>query len=249
MFKRHVFLVFLGFPALVHAGNSLQIAVTGYIMPAACQLETQQMNVLDYGTIVSRNLQYETSRFGGEVTKLPEKQINFSIVCSSNTNIQLKAVSHRLGTTSNSLESGSGFAPAPIKLLDTINGSNLAVAGLGRTAENTAIGGFALAYDPASLRVVVATGDQAQGQTYSGKKISLVTNDGDMWRPQSGYSVFSQNADVGTSFSINREQPVAAILYSGVLKVQAYLNKQAVLESNQQHVMLDGLATIEINYL
>lgn len=232
--------------------GSIDLSVTGRIDPAACELELAGGGVIDYGLIDPTTLKYSDGAFGGKLATLPAKEASFTIRCSANAAIKLSAISKRLGTVAYATENTEGFAPVPIELLDIPAGNTSnGVAGLGKTSTGVNIGGYIVRYKENSLNISSLSGDDNELATLSGDKVQTIyyntyTN---VWR-SSGGNLFSNNMKLSTSFAKAGEvTPLEATIFDGVLEIQGYLNQEAVEFGKSKPVLLDGLSTIELNYI
>ena len=160
-------------------------------------------------------------------------------------------MSKRLGTVAGSTENSRGFAALPIKLLGigAGNASN-GVAGLGKTSTGINIGGYIVRYKANSLNIS-SLGENNTLTTLSGNKVQNIYYNtiSNMWL-LSGGNLFSNSMDLETSFAkANETTPIEASIYDGILQVQAYVSQEAAEFGKNKPVLLNGLSTIELNYI
>ncbi|ENB9461146.1 hypothetical protein ABJA24_001438 [Providencia rettgeri] len=87
--------------------------------------------------------------------------------------------------------------------------------------------------------------------TISGSEVQNIyyNTQSKVWKV-SGGNLFSNNMDLQTSFAkANETTPIEASIYDGVLQVQAYVSEEAATVGKSKPVLLDGLSTIELNYI
>ncbi|MGG4609668.1 DUF1120 domain-containing protein [Providencia sp. Me31A] len=240
----------LSFAASAVNVGSIDISVTGRIDPSACELDIAGGGNIDYGLIDVDTLKFEDGSFGGKFAALPVHETSFTIRCSANAPIKLSAVSKRLGSVAGATENSQGFAALPISLLGVPAGNNSnGVAGLGKTSTGVNIGGYIVRYKANSLNISTL-GENNALTTISGNQVqNIYYNPSAVWMP-SGGNLFSNNMDLQTSFAKSGERtPIEASIYDGILQVQAYVSEEAATFGKTKPVLLNGLSTIELNYI
>ncbi|MBV6693994.1 DUF1120 domain-containing protein [Serratia quinivorans] len=205
--------------------QSSDLSVIGTITPRACTPTISDGGVIDYQTIDPALLSADA------YTALAEQTADFSISCSAPAKVAVRAINGRANTLAGATEGVSGFARAPVPLLDGLWGA--AGLGLNGTAK---IGGFTAAYDASTL---IADG-AAVRTLYS-------TNSGGSWRISTG-DLFSSTVAMVIGFAASgTTTPIAFTNLSGTLRVQAYINKTSELDLTSA-ITLDGLVTLELIY-
>ncbi|UBX49268.1 DUF1120 domain-containing protein [Providencia alcalifaciens] len=239
------------FTASAVSVGSIDISVTGRIDPSACELDIAGGGNVDYGLIDPDTLTFVDGSFGGKFAILPVHETSFTIRCSANAPVKLSAVSKRLGTVAGATENSQGFAALPVSLLGIAAGNNAnGVAGLGKTSTGINIGGYIVRYKANSLNISTL-GENNTLTTISGSDVQNIYYNGvlDSWRA-SGGNLFSNNMNLQTSFAKAGEvTPIEASVYDGILQVQAYVSEEAATFGKSKPVLLNGLSTIELNYI
>ncbi|MGN7744346.1 DUF1120 domain-containing protein [Pseudomonas sp. 22526] len=199
--------------------SSIEIKVTGTIIPTACTPTLAGGGTIDYGTFGSADVSQT------DFTLLPEKNIAFSIVCNAPTKVALKAVDNRANTRVLGVVKKVGGSPTDF--------SNF---GLGSAAGKN-IGGYVMRVTADSFTAdsasVKSTFSVDSGTTWGSSTFGTLTNDGS--------TILSWSATSGGA-------PVAFTSLSGNLFLQAVLNKGSDLALTSD-VSLDGSATLELIYL
>ncbi|MFJ5235243.1 DUF1120 domain-containing protein [Pseudomonas neuropathica] len=211
--------VIAGISANAYAGIDLR--VKGTIVPASCVPFLQGGGVVDYGNIAAEDLN-QTS-----FTVLEKKEVVFNINCRSMTKVGLKA------------QDGKGFSQVPGILAATI-GSDYTDNynyGLGATVDGENIGGYAVNLKPGSFNAGGA----------SVKNINSLDN-GTTWVETATGAVGQTDNLASWSSNTGTLTPISFITLSGVMEVQAVINKASELTINND-VPLDGLTTFELSYL
>lgn len=211
---------------------SVDINVTGTVLPSACTPALSGGGVVDYKQIAANSLS-ET-----DYTLLPTAQLDFSISCGAPAKVAVRAIDGRPNTAAGaSPYRNNGTVTAPVALFRLFSSMN--VAGLGLDGNNR-IGGYGLRIAGGS---VIADGKSVNSLHGDAKDIWIELGAG----PVSGafYNEFFpwlSWAEAGTS------APLSFTQLSGKLEVQAYLNKASELNLSKP-VVLDGLTTLELIYL
>ncbi len=225
--------VFLMAHALSVHAESVDLRVTGTLIPGACTPTLSSDGVIDYGYITADQLSAKS------YTPLDVKTLGLSISCTAPAKIAIKAINGRPGTVAGGTETGpSRAASSPVELF---NGVSQAVVGLGVNG-GTPIGGYALRPVPGSF-------------TADGNNVVNIwqnsDNAPDNWDPTratiSLYTVFSAIRYMSWA-TPGTELPLPFTVLNGQLEVQAYINKLEELDLNSA-IQLDGQSTIEIVYL
>jgi len=195
------------------AGNTVELKIIGTIRPTACTPSLGAGGVADYGTIAAASL------MRGSYTKLPRKEMSFTIVCDAAAKVALKTIDNR----SASVVSGVAGASVP----------DAVVYGLGSVA-NSKVGGYMLYIPQATVtadNTPVAQIFSASGGNWSSTADGMLGKD----------RILSWAA-AGTS------TPAAFRTVQGVIAIEPYLNKPENLPLSQS-VPLDGSVTLEVVYL
>jgi hypothetical protein len=205
----------------INAQAAIDLRVKGTIVPASCVPFLQGGGVVDYGNIAAEDLN-QTS-----YTVLEKKEIVFNINCRGLTKVGLKA------------QDGKGFSQVPGILAATIGAdyTDNYNYGLGATADGENIGGYAINLKPDSFNS-------------AGQPLKAITslNNGTTWQDTSTGAVGQADNVAAWSRPAGLVTPVSFITLSGVMEVQAVINKTSELTINDE-VPLDGLATFELSYL
>lgn len=216
------------------AADSVDVRVVGTIVPAACTPSFPSGAVVDYGTIKASSLN-PTS-----YTVLSEKALEFAITCEAPTKISMHAINGRPNTTPDANDMSYGFAPMPIGV--TLLGKTFpsGTAGLGLDG-TTRIGGYAMMINNSSFT--------ADGQAVTAIRRPF-SNAPDTWTASDGtlFPISPSDVTPVSWAAAGQRTPVAFTTLSGQLRVQGFLNKASALDLSKP-VHLDGLSTLEINYL
>jgi len=216
-------------PALA---ESVELAVKGTIIPAACTPSiTGEIN---YGNVTAEQLS------ATDYTVLDKKEVDFAINCDAPVKVAIKAINGQPGTVaggSSVVTDGSQKSP-----VDLLGMATPQIVGLGVDEGDKNIGGYAVG--------LVASGLSADGQGLTVK----INHDGTGrdWGITSGdivslfvntvtHSIYSWSASPGAN-------PGAIKDLTGKLAVQAYLNNTDELKVDKA-IQLNGLTTIELVYL
>lgn len=226
-------LVLLTAHSLSVRAESVELRVTGTLIPGACTPTLSNNGVIDYGNITADKLSQDA------YTVLEVKSLEFTIVCTAPAKVAIKATNIRPGSVAGADENGVSMAArSPVALFD---GAFQAVVGLGFDA-GVPIGGYAL---------------RAVSGSFSADGNSVVNiwqnsdNDSDNWDVASTTNtLYTPNAVFRyiSWAAPGTELPLAFTVLNGQLEVQAYLNKASALDLSDA-VRLDGASTIEIIYL
>lgn len=211
---------------------SVDVKVTGTILPAACTPTLSGGGTIDYGEIRADSLS------STDYTVLPVKQLDFSIRCDAPAKVAVKAIENRQNTAVGNAAAVGGIGIAPTMIF----GSNqVPVAGLGMSGDKR-IGGYAIR---------IAGGSSIADNKGVSGVYSL--NHGDSWQyggtgSTSGI-LYNASSEIYQSWApAYLTDPVAFENVSAKLEVQAYLNKSSELDLSKA-IQLDGLTTLELVYL
>ena len=208
--------------------SSIDVHVVGTITPSACVPALSDGGVVDYGVIRADSLNTD------DYTKLPEKQLDFTITCKERTQIAITAINGRPNSLAGATESGYHHAgKLPVNMSAGSEGVGLGLDG------DSKIGGYA-------VRAVNYTA-KADGENVQ----NIQRRGSNNWG--------SSNASLYTiSTSVPLYSAWSATIYPHVvasfrylsfkLGVQAYINKTSELDLSKP-ITLDGLTTIELVYL
>lgn len=210
------------FPAM--AVDSIDLQVIGTIKPAACTPTLSGDGVVDYGNI-GTNILLPT-----DYAVLPEHEITFTVTCDALARVAIQPVNGRPGSLAGATEGASGFGLAPVSLLGL---SRIGAVGLGKTTDDEKIGGFAVRY-----HTLIADG-RTVNPIYS-------NNSGSTWAATNG-ELFTDGVITSAALP-GTLTPVPFSTLTGLLRVQAYLNKSSELNTANE-IAMDGLATFEVVYL
>ncbi|MFB3305991.1 DUF1120 domain-containing protein [Pseudomonas sp. AMR01] len=199
---------------------SIEVRVAGTITPGSCTPTMAGGGTVDYGTIAANQL----SQTG--YTLLSEKEVGLSISCDAPTKLAVRAVDNRHSSVVPGILSGLGVSFTS----DSLN------YGLG-TASNAKIGGFALLMKPGTF-----TADSVAVYTTSSM------NNGTSWLMSLTGGVLNVTNSLMSWSTKAGGPPIAVTNLSGIISVQAALNKASELNLTSD-VSLDGSATLELVYL
>lgn len=217
-------------PALA---ESVELAVKGTIIPAACTPSiTGEIN---YGNVTAEQLS------ATDYTMLDKKEVDFAINCDAPVKVAIKAINGQPGTVAGgSSVFADGSQKSPVDLLGMATPQ---AVGLGVDEGDKNIGGYAVG--------LVASGLSADGQGLTVKRD--LSGTGSSWGIPGGdivsLFVLRTGAHSITSWSaLPGANPVAVKDLTGKLAVQAYLNNTDELKVDKA-IQLNGLTTIELIYL
>lgn len=199
-----------------HAINQPQLQVIGKIRPGSCDINLDAGGVANYGAISASALKRD------EYTVLGSRTIPFTITCSQEKRIALLIFDNRTGSEVS--------PPDPVIPLDW-------VYGLGQV-EGRSVGSYTMAIK-----------DNAIAIDSQPAKMLTFNNDGP-WRGDQGLPaglgfVFPKGWLISWTTG-GDTQPAAVRTVSGVITVDAYLNKN--LPSTRE-IQLDGSVTLEVIHL
>ena len=230
------------------AADSIDIKVIGTINPTACTPSASGGGVVDYGNIKPSAL----SATG--TTVLDVKTLAFSIQCTGETNVTLRANSNR-GTAA---DAGPANTTGASKLTDATTLSNMIanipysvtvinpdVMGLGTGSDGKDIGGYMMLL-PTSL--VTLDGDIATRRFYASGTLDKNT----VWgveNNESSHGGSMNSAETYFSYSTDNtaSKPQAFKTLLGTLIIRGYITDKSNLDLTQP-INLDGSSTIELYY-
>jgi len=216
------------------AADSVDVRVVGTIVPAACTPSFPSGAVVDYGTIKASSLN-QTS-----YTVLNEKAVEFAITCEAPTKVSLRAINGRPNTTADSNDTSYGFAPMPVGI--TLLGKTFpsGTAGLGLDGA-TRIGGYAMMINNSSF-TADGVAVNAIRRPFANAPTTWAASDGTL------FSISPSDVTPVSWAAAGQLTPVAFTALTGQLRVQGFLNKVSALDVSKP-IHLDGLTTLEVNYL
>lgn len=212
------------------AGNSIDLKVTGNIMPPSCEPSISGGSTVDYGNISAGSLSKDS------YTTLNEKSADFSLTCDSPTLVGVKVTDMR----ANSAE------PMPsVKNFGFQRGATAGrINGLGKTEEGKNIGNYQVIL---ASNTAVIDGNNLNFDT-------LMSDDsGSTWRLSeqvtnlSG-SYFANGTTIQSWAEKGSLTPLKFTTLKCSLVVQANINKASELNLTKE-IKLDGLENIEVVYL
>lgn len=229
-------LMFLSLPV---PAETVSVSIVSALAPTACTPTLTGGGVVNYGTIL-------TSQLSATVfTALPIRQIGLTISCDAPAKVAIKSLSGRIGSLAGSTESPQGVGLNPVTLLGIASG--FPVVALGFDIDGTTkIGGYAIGTLVGSFTadgVAVAIVGQRSATTPT----SWVAQN-DSTANSSLYTSFNGQFKYVSWASASTVIPVAAQIFTGTLRLQAYLNRTTAFNFNHP-IHLNGLSTLEIIYL
>ncbi|MCU4369585.1 DUF1120 domain-containing protein [Acinetobacter courvalinii] len=213
--------------------NTVDLSVTGNIVPGSCNLNFVGGGLVNYGVIKAQDL-------SNDYTLLPEKELSFTFACAQPTIVGFSLVTQRPDTMvlkDTSSSESNGFGVPPIPLLEPV--SNNIGTGIGLDASGNKLGGIGFR--------IKNNASNLDGQFDVTKLYSNIGGD--------QYSHFGENDLINNAtgdvyffgLSSSGNQPVIFNRLTGILEMQAYLNKMDELDLDQSFV-LNGLVTFMLFY-
>jgi type 1 fimbria pilin len=205
------------------SAQSIEVKVTGAIVPAACTPTLTGGGVIDYGNIPATTLK------AAETNLLPLKTVDFSVSCDKAIKVGFKTVSNRLEV-----------APGIEATANTI-GSNAVpqMFGLGMDSAGAPIGAWVARFNPTSATVDAAANDLLvsadAGKTWG-------SDDNGRWVGAVG------NAQVHTFGAKATLAPAAGQVFAAKIDVEAMIDQASKLDTSKR-IPLDGSATLEMVYI
>ncbi|EJL85158.1 DUF1120 domain-containing protein [Pantoea sp. GM01] len=209
--------------------NSVDVNVTGRLVPVACTPSVVGGGIVNYGTIKAADL---NSADG--YTILSGHTLDFSIACDSPTRIALKAINGRTDTLVGENDGENG-APAPPEV-QIFGLRGLTSVGLGLDGTRR-IGGYALNMTSPMVDGVTATSIMQNGATWTVGLNALLYGGGASPRI---WSWMDNGSPTVT--------PSALENFNASLHLVAFINKPSELDTTKP-IVLNGLTTLEVIYL
>ncbi|MDG5476142.1 MULTISPECIES: DUF1120 domain-containing protein [Citrobacter] len=211
-----------------HAADTATLKVAGRLTNAACTPTMSDAGVADYGKIYLGNLSATATN------QLGQKNITLTLSCTAATKMAWRLSENRPGTRA------FGIEVANADVAGASTNASTRTNGLGKTAGNVKIGGWALYVDLPNLKANGVAADMVEGngtltQAWKKSTTGAVTNDaGDLiW-----YSV----ATTGSVDPLAITEAVFPLVVSAAVVDTATL---AITDDTP----LDGEATITLGYL
>ncbi|MEX3242017.1 DUF1120 domain-containing protein [Serratia quinivorans] len=231
--QRFITLIILTTASLPVLAESVDVKVIGTIIPAACTPTVAGGGTIDYGDIKPSDLKKD------DYTVLDVKTAELSISCDAATKVAINAINGRPGSLAGATEAGpDSVGKSPITLSTEAGGFQAAVVGLGLSSNQAKIGGYAIYItDPIA----------------DSKEVSLLyrNNPADTFSSSSNSNLplYLTGGDRGVTWASSGSSDVLTFTtLNATLGIQAYINKVSELDLTQA-VNLDGLTTIELEYL
>lgn len=205
--------------------QSVNLNITGKIVPAACTPVLSGNGVQDIGEISAKDLSYSA------ITSFVSKDVNLTITCDAPTSLALKSESMRKGTTGGSVaENAKGAAYGGL-------GNYYSFVGLGLAPDQKKIGGYAIFINNIKTDNISSVFIKRDGETgnWGTNYNSELYSPGDVYR----YVSF---ADSGTTVP-KKFKTLTASFKSYIRIVPA-----SGLDLSQP-IKLDGMTNIEMVYL
>lgn len=215
------------------AEDTVDVKVTGQIVPPACVPAVTGGAVFDYGAIKAASLSQDN------YTVLPQKSLTFSLTCDSPTKVAFKSTDGR---------AGSAVIPVGSKLWSDNYAAVTAdtpMMGLGLDGTKK-IGGY-------QLRAVIGNSSvTTDGQTVKSQSLRS-TDNGATWVVPGATDVvwfpdYAQSGQITSIAATGTLSPVAITSFSGTMNVQAVINKGSELDLTKT-TNFEGLTTIQVIYL
>jgi len=209
-------------PAVARGADTTELKVNGTVRPSACVPSLASGGVIDYGTILAKDVPLGTSKVLGE------RGIAFTVTCDAPTKIALTAIDNK----------HASIVPGLIAVLSsTYTYPDNMAFGLGSVAGKN-IGAYKINFSN------TATAD--------GTSVDIITSvNNTVWATTkiSGINHFSYDGKFPKSFATPGSlTPAAFKTFNGSLLINTVLTKGSDLPLTQE-IPLDGSATIEIQYL
>lgn len=226
MKKNIIALAILAASSINAQAQSVDITVTGTLLPSSCTPTLSNGGVMDWATIQAGDLKYS------EYTYLNAKTITLSVVCDAPTTVAIAATSLRPGSVAGAVsENAVGAGVVPGGWYDQ-------KAGLG-LAGTSKIGGYALGIN--TLKEAGTPLEAAFRDGHAATWVNVGSGTG-MWNPGSG------NARQITPVAAGSIVPQAIENLTMNVTAHPYINKASELDLSSE-ITLDGLANFELIYL
>lgn len=211
------------------AADTVDLKVGGSITPAACIPSLSGGGAINYGDFKAKILAKDNySRMG-------QKELDFTITCSSLTKLALTAVNGRIGSLAGATEDPQGGADSPVVGMPSYT------YGLG-LANGKKIGGYSLRLNDITYDGKKAAVLSSYGASNTWKRVGGSDNDRDQLISINGKLKRLSWAAPGT------DTPIAFRTLAGKLEVEAFINKGSELDLTSV-IKLDGQTTLELTYL
>lgn len=204
----------------VAATDSVDVKVSGNIIPPACIPKMAGGAVFDYGGIKVASLKTDSFNL------LDKKSLTFSLACDSPMKVAFKSVDGRAGT-----------AVIGGKPLNVDTGKVSRYFGLGQV-DGKNIGSYVLGVRRNNLKVDGKDGYVGIYSSDNGVSWNKADYDG-IWMDQEGLSSVGLTED---------NQPVPLTTLSGYIDLQAIIDKSANLDLTKI-INLDGQVSVQVVYL
>ncbi|WP_058960406.1 DUF1120 domain-containing protein [Type-E symbiont of Plautia stali] len=226
MKKNIVALAILAASSINAQAQSVDITVTGTLLPSSCTPTLSNGGVMDWATIQAGDLKYS------EYTYLNAKTITLSVACDAPTAVAIEATSLRPGSVAGAVAESAGG----IGYLQ--GGWYSQKAGLG-LAGTDKIGGYALGINTLKENGTPLDAAFRDNQTGAWQNVASGTS---MWNSGSG------NPRQITPVAAGSIVPQAIENLTMNVTAQPYINKASELDLSSE-ITLDGLANFELIYL
>lgn len=210
---------------------SVDVNISGTVIPTACTPTLSGGGVIDYGSIRANTLSADA------YTVLPEMKLDFAINCDAPARVAIHAVNDRPGTMAGVTEAANGVAPVPAAIF---GGSAGMFDGVGLGMDGTTrIGGYGM-----HIRMSSVMADGVGVVTL----ISDSTDGSAAWNGSPAGGVYHTTPRIISWGATGSTTPTAFQTLTGSISVQAYINRASELDLSHS-VNLDGQTTLELVYL
>lgn len=213
--------------------DSVDVKVTGQIVPPACVPAVSGGAVFDLGTIKAATLAKD------DYTLLAKKDLTLTVTCDSPMKVAFSGIDARAGTAVPPVGKGLISSGA------TVTEGDSSVMGLGTTTEGKNIGGYKMAFLTNEINFTL---DGVKADTTPIRS----EDGGSTWNaygcPNCAW-ISPQSTNTFTSFAAQgTTEPLAFTTMSSKLRVQAAINKGSELDLTKV-INIDGLMSIQLTYL
>lgn len=224
-------------PSFSTYAADIDLAVKGTILLGSCTPDFENGGVIDYGTMSGLSL--SSTRY----TDLPEQQLDFSILCSTQRKVAFKLLPSRIGSLADSDDEGAqGFGHVKHAMPNTTPSFLQAYGtGIGLDAKGGKIGGMLVNIQD---RVTIVDGTTSylflEGGTgnYAVKNSTTTLNS----------NATSTNHYTWGDYDSGGYVPIAFKTAESTLDIYTFLNKRDELDLTQE-VNFDGSLVFELVYL
>ncbi|TXU05215.1 DUF1120 domain-containing protein [Enterobacter hormaechei] len=224
------------------AANDVTLKVIGTINPAACTPTLPDGGIVDYGTILNRNI--APTGATNKLIQLGQKSITLNISCESNMSVAFTSTDNRLDSrvtlSSTAFIAGSGTDKADFSNTTGAFGLGKTTAGVNIGAYTVAINTAAVTADGANVDTLV-TGSITEGQR-SWEKVAPGLGYLCSLNGCTGYQKANTVATTGTTVPKTFRQLSVPLLVTSAVQDNSVLGTKDV-------ITLDGNATISLVYL